>query len=178
MAKKVEETKLRTLKIHLKVDDRVVVETYKDVTKNLFFVEANGGKVYHIIETLTERIHIVECVGYNVLRVEGFDQIESNALTEVADEMKRQLSKWGEQNHPSYTNGDAVGGGVNADMAKLVCESKATHGRLSWNDIFLEEVFEARDEAIAGDLDKLRTELIQCAAVAVSWAESIDRNKK
>ena len=100
-----------------------------------------------------------------------------SVLEEVGAEMSRQVSKWGQQNHKSFTTGDVIGGTLRADFAKTVCDSKSRHGLVSWNDIFLEEVFEARDEAINGDLDKLRTELIQCAAVALSWVESIDRNK-
>lgn len=99
-----------------------------------------------------------------------------SVLDEVGAEMSRQVAKWGIQNHQSYTHGDVVGGAVTAEIAKKVCDAKSKNGRVSWNDIFLEEVFEARDEAIAGNLDNLRTELIQCAAVAVSWVESIDRN--
>lgn len=101
----------------------------------------------------------------------------NNPIHEVHGEMVRQVTKWGQQNHLSFTPGDVIGGAVTAELAKMVCDAKSKNGRVSWNDIFLEEVFEARDEAIAGNLDKLRTELIQCAAVAVSWAESIDRNK-
>ncbi|TIH26025.1 NUDIX hydrolase, partial [Subtercola vilae] len=41
-----------------------------------------------------------------------------------------------------------------------------------WQDILLEEVFEAFAES---DTSKLRTELIQVAAVAQQWVEAIDR---
>lgn len=109
------------------------------------------------------------------------DLIEfGHALGDVHGEMQRQINKWGQQNHPSYTAWDVLGKDtpLSADMAKTICDAKARAGLVSWTDIFLEEVFEAIEEAKAGDLEKLRTELIQCAAVAVSWAESIDRNGK
>lgn len=114
------------------------------------------------------------------------ESIESNpiefghALDDVRGEMQRQINKWGQQNHGSYTPSDVSthGAPITADLAKLICDSKARAGVVSWTDIFLEEVFEAIEEAKGGDLEKLRTELIQCAAVAVSWAESIDRNGK
>lgn len=103
-----------------------------------------------------------------------------HTLDEVRGEMRRQINKWGQQNHDSYTPSDVTmhGDPITADLAKLICDSKARVGDVSWADIFLEEVFEAIEEAKSGDLEKLRTELIQCAAVAVSWAESIDRNGK
>lgn len=109
----------------------------------------------------------------------------SEVLQEVGQEMTRQLEKWGVQDHPSYTPGDAIGDIVDArmyappaaDFAKDVYERKAVAGLQSWNDILLEEVLEARDEADVGDMDKLREELIQVAAVACSWIESIDRNR-
>lgn len=104
-----------------------------------------------------------------------------SALDEVGAEMSRQVNKWGQQDHPSYTMG-ALSSNLplveaDGDYFKHHCDEKAKKGLVSWLDIFLEEVYEAVDEAKAGNLDKLRTELIQCAAVAVSWAESIDRNK-
>lgn len=180
MTDKVEVTKLRTLKVHLKVSGRHVIETYKDVTKNLFFIQANGGKVYHVIETLADRVHIIESDDYNVIRVESTEQTEPNALTQVSDEMKRQVAKWGQQNHTSYTPQGLMeaSGPITAELAKLICDLKSQAGAVSWTDIFLEEVFEAIEEAKNGNLENLRTELVQCAAVAVSWAESIDRNQK
>lgn len=101
-----------------------------------------------------------------------------SALDEVGAEMSRQIAKWGVQDHVSFTD-DVVTDYPQADagLAKAMYDHKASTGNVSWSDIFLEEVFEALDEAKDGELDKLRTELIQCAAVAVSWAESIDRNK-
>jgi hypothetical protein len=106
-----------------------------------------------------------------------------SVLDEVGAEMSRQVTKWGQQNHPSYTMG-ALSSSLplveaDGDYFKHHCDEKAKKGTLSWLDIFLEEVFEAVDEAkTTGNLIKLRTELVQCAAVAVSWAESIDRNGK
>lgn len=109
----------------------------------------------------------------------------SNVIQDVVQEMQRQVDRWGVQNHLSYTDGDAIGDIVDvrmyhppaADFAKDVYERKALVGLQSWNDILLEEVMEARDEAYVGDLAKLREELIQVAAVACSWVESIDRNQ-
>lgn len=110
--------------------------------------------------------------------------MSKDVVAEVRQEMDRQLVKWGVQDHPSYTFGDAIGDIVDArmynppsaDFAKDVYERKAAAGLQSWNDILLEEVMEARDEADADNISALREELIQVAAVACSWVESIDRN--
>ena len=69
-------------------------------------------------------------------------------LEEVMEERNRQDELWGEQNHD-----DGI-----------------------WLAILVEEVGE-----VANDINerskKLREELIQVAAVAVSWVESIDRRE-
>ncbi|WP_278939218.1 hypothetical protein [Pseudomonas helleri] len=105
--------------------------------------------------------------------------IKSNkVLEEVFKEMEAQVNKWGEQNHASYTYPDVTLGQrvTNADEAKIICDSKMDVGNGSWTDIFLEEALEAVDEAREGNKEMLRMELIQVAAVAVSWVMSIDRN--
>jgi hypothetical protein len=61
-----------------------------------------------------------------------------------------------------------------AGFYKHQCKERAAHGEVTWLDILLEEVAEAFAES---DLVKLRTELIQVAAVAVRWVEAIDRGK-
>jgi hypothetical protein len=91
-------------------------------------------------------------------------------LQEVANERARQNIKWGEQNHPDGT-GDAAAVAA-ADFAKAECDKAAKEGRCDWRYILDEEVAEAFAES---DLVRLRTELIQVAAVAVSWVEAIDR---
>lgn len=93
-------------------------------------------------------------------------------------EMQRQVAKWGIQNWPSFTPGGVIEcSDITADSAKEFCDHKAQIGSLSWTDILMEEVFEAIEEAKAGDLEKLDTELVQCIAVIQSWRQSIKRNK-
>lgn len=103
-----------------------------------------------------------------------------SVLDEVRAEMARQVAKWGLQQHVSYTMGALASSlplvEADGDYFKYHCDRKAADGTICWLDIFLEEVFEAADEAKKKDLAKVRMELIQCAAVAMSWAESIDRN--
>ncbi|MGI5155785.1 hypothetical protein [Microbispora sp. CA-102843] len=91
-------------------------------------------------------------------------------LAEVRAERTRQDARWGEQNHPDGTG--RVGDQQNADVARMVTDTQARHGDLTWRHILSEEVAEAFAEA---DPAKLRVELLQVAAVALGWAEAIDR---
>lgn len=114
---------------------------------------------------------------------------------DVRTERARQDQKWGEQNHPDGTGprvallGDfPYSYDVNAprqtspldgwtatelsDTAKANTDIAAKNDNVAWSDILLEEVFEALAES---DPVKLRTELVQVAAVAQQWAEAIDR---
>lgn len=78
-----------------------------------------------------------------------------NILQQVFSECTRQKEKWGEQNHHP----------------------------VMWNSILTEETGESAKEVneyTFGDksaLLRLRTELIQVAAVAVSAIDSLDRNE-
>lgn len=112
------------------------------------------------------------------------DGNEITLLVETFEEMQRQINKWGVQNHKSYTpfdvirhlGGDSLSNAV-CENSKIVTDIKAEMRSVSYLDIFLEEVMEAREEAINGDLENLQIELIQCAAVALSWIECIRRNR-
>lgn len=111
-----------------------------------------------------------------------------DVLEEVSQERGRQDAKWGEQNHPNGT-GDQVAllhgwtlpkqlglvpvtMGAFAYTARSVTDAAAEAGTVTFADILLEEVAEAFAEE---DPAKLREELIQVAAVAVAWIETIDR---
>jgi hypothetical protein len=102
---------------------------------------------------------------------------------EVLFERDRQDAKWGEQNHPDGTGpqtrplsgvvyGDADQAVRLAARAQFATDDRAAIGKVTWTNILLEEVFEAIAEA---DPTRLRTELIQVAAVAQQWAEALDR---
>jgi hypothetical protein len=91
-------------------------------------------------------------------------------LAEVAAERARQDANWGEQNHR-----DGTGGGLMRTIAHARRQTTEWHssiGQLTWHDILREEVAEADAET---DPARLRTELIQVAAVACAWIEAIDR---
>lgn len=116
------------------------------------------------------------------------DTTITQAALDTAAERARQDAKWGEQNHPDGTGRDesvlyGVATQTNryldystaaelAEHATNATNDAAESGTVTWRDILLEEVFEALAE---DDATKLRTELVQVAAVAQQWAEAIDR---
>jgi hypothetical protein len=93
---------------------------------------------------------------------------QAYVLANITEERIRQDEKWGEQVHP-----DGTGERFRADarMFQAECDARMGEGRVTWLDIFLEEVFEAAAES---DPVKLRAELIQALAVGVHWVEDID----
>lgn len=103
----------------------------------------------------------------------------TGVLAEVADERARQDERWGEQNHPDGTGPENWWPGIfrlpmskAASIAKQQVDFDAKNDRVTYAEIFLEEVFEGLCEA---NPTRLREELIQVAAVAVAWVEAIDR---
>jgi hypothetical protein len=113
---------------------------------------------------------------------------EHAVIQEIRSERARQDAKWGEQNHPDgtgpsvmvlegvehYTNDELSDAPAHdlAHGATLATDISAGGGTVTWRDILLEETFEALAE---DDPQKLRTELVQVAAVATQWVEAIDR---
>ncbi|WP_432135852.1 hypothetical protein [Streptomyces sp. bgisy154] len=100
-------------------------------------------------------------------------------LANVNDELARQDTQWGEQNHPDGTGprtpaivGTLCWAEEAAGRARLACQTAARKGKTTWRLVFAEEALEALAE---DDPARLRAELIQVAAVAVNWAEAIDR---
>lgn len=94
-------------------------------------------------------------------------------IRDVINELARQDSLWGEQNHPNGTG--MTGDKERADAARHVCNTMFRTGSGTWRDILNEEVQEAFAE---NDPDALREELIQVAAVAIAWVESINRGSQ
>ena len=104
----------------------------------------------------------------------GLDTTATRAvLDDVLDERHRQHAKWGRQDLPDGTGqpGDRDG----ADSARKACVFAASHGGLTYRHILDEEVAEVMAET---EPARLRTELVQVAAVAVQWVEEIDRRAK
>lgn len=98
-------------------------------------------------------------------------------LREVLAERRRQEDKFGEQSHPDGTGPDHVWAFTGpasfvADCARSECGRLFEEGYGTWLAVLREEIAEAFAES---DPAKIREELIQVAAVAVNWAEHIDR---
>lgn len=116
------------------------------------------------------------------------------AFAEAVDlERQAQLRKFGDQHHPdvetrdidvvthSYAASKAdIWREVNAERSTpsissrcaLYCgNASEAHTHTAWDGILLEEVWEALAEA---DPAKLRTELLQVAAVCAAWISDID----
>jgi hypothetical protein len=94
-------------------------------------------------------------------------------MRHVAKERFRQHSLWGRQDLPDGTGGQQDY--IECRMYKKVCDMAHKFGMLTWRDILREEVFEALAEK---DPVRLKTELLQVAAVAVAWVEKLDREAK
>lgn len=110
-------------------------------------------------------------------------------LEEVSQERYKQNAKWGEQNHPDL---DPVllnrEGGCSpsrmaehyeipsANRARTLCDMAAQKEELTWAHILIEEVAEV--VGTNGDVEELREELVQVAAVAVAWIQAIDRRSE
>lgn len=103
--------------------------------------------------------------------------LDIGILDEVGSELDRQIEKWGIQRHPDGTDPHKpmsyIGlAHVIRDQAKASCDRAARDGRVTWRFIAAEELFEAFAEPAASA--ELRTELIQLAAVCISWVRDLD----
>lgn len=99
----------------------------------------------------------------------------NETVDEIKYELLRQNNLWGEQNHPSVPKHGEPAHGIPAErVAKIQCELARNAGRMTWAHILVEEVA----EACSAPTPKLMIEeLIQVAAVAISWVDSIQRNE-
>jgi hypothetical protein len=91
-------------------------------------------------------------------------------LADVAAERAAQDAQWGMQRLPDGTGGERAA--AESDAARCETETAAMEGGLTWRHVLAEEVLEAFAESDPG---RLRAELIQVAAVAVKWAQALDR---
>lgn len=96
-----------------------------------------------------------------------------DVLSEVSAEVNRQEAKWGEQNHPDGTSQEKFE--WMANLAKMNCDHLHKEKKITWAAVLFEEFYEALAE---GATNALRTELVQVAAVAVSWIKAIDRRER
>lgn len=93
----------------------------------------------------------------------------SNALTAVLEERFFQMETHGIQTYPDGTDPEF------AAIALLLEEATkhAEHtGSLTWRTVFTEYVYAALGQT---DPHRLRSELVQVAAVVIAWIEDVDR---
>ncbi|GAA2124144.1 nucleoside triphosphate pyrophosphohydrolase [Actinomadura napierensis] len=93
----------------------------------------------------------------------------AKVLTNIAAERAAQDRMWGVQEFPDGS-GPAFAG--EADQAKADCAAAWSRGELTWRHVLAEEFHEALAES---EPAPLRNELVQTAAVAVKWIQSLDR---
>lgn len=109
----------------------------------------------------------------------------NNILEEIKKERIKQDLKWGEQNwpilDPVLLDRDSVRMCEEYEIpsearAKQILDIHANRGDLTYMHILIEEISEAASCGV--NIENLRKELIQCAAVTVAMIESLDRNKR
>jgi hypothetical protein len=114
----------------------------------------------------------------SAVRVPDKDEAATRrVLEDVMRERVRQNHKWGQQTHPYQTGPDyrLVGSRKNSEAVARLKYFNDYYGQPYWSLILAEEFYEAMCEV---DPEKLREELVQVAAVAVSWIEDIDRRQR
>ncbi|GLW66527.1 hypothetical protein Arub01_47710 [Actinomadura rubrobrunea] len=89
-------------------------------------------------------------------------------LADIADERAAQDRRWGPQEFPDGTGPEHAAA---AERAKRACAEASRRGELTWRHVLTEEFCEALAES---DPARLRAELVQTAAVAVKWIQSLD----
>lgn len=110
--------------------------------------------------------------------------INTNKISrEILDEVINQYNKWGIMNHPSVAptlnpkNGQQLSEYYEIPtetQARNLCEEAFISNNGSWSVIAVEELVESIN---ASHPQHRREELIQLAAVCISWIDSIDRNE-
>lgn len=93
------------------------------------------------------------------------------AVEAIFNERLAQDEKWGPD--PEHPDGTGLPGDTKlANWARQVCDEESAKGCGTWRHILEEEFREALAET---DPEKLKTELIQVAAVCAGWVQDIDR---
>lgn len=115
--------------------------------------------------------------GLQFQQAEFLARVAANPLFHaIQREQDRQVAKWGVVDHPSFSfhpGWERTERVAAAEDFKKSNAEAATEGRLTWEDIMAEEFAESLAETTS--TEALKTELIQMAAVALSWVESIER---
>ena len=94
------------------------------------------------------------------------------AIEDVRDEIERVDAARGDDIATPF--GTGADWWHAAEMAKAECERAEARGEASFALALQEEVYEALAES---DPDRLRTELVQVAAMALRWIRAIDARR-
>ena len=122
------------------------------------------------------------------------NDVRARILAEIEAERVRQDARWGEQNHPDVWPRSRWRETVTTDVmarhygvpeardAKEHCDSAARFGDCTWAHILVEEVAEVIEAATIaegqdGPEEDVDRELVQLAAVCVSWLEARARRR-
>jgi hypothetical protein len=107
---------------------------------------------------------------------ERYENTKREAVHEVLAEMKRQGTKWGPMRQMENGTGSDYWKSMR-DGAQQATDAAFKYGWGNWSYILLEEVYEVMAES---NPKRLKAELIQVAAVALSWWVSLklQRTKK
>lgn len=95
-----------------------------------------------------------------------------DVLNDVFDEVARQDEKWGEQNHPYFSNDGRMSVTLTPypeveKSFKEFNDRAVSNGTIGWDSILLEELFEALAQAGVND-QEYEYELVHTAAVCVA----------
>ncbi|WP_242902416.1 nucleoside triphosphate pyrophosphohydrolase [Actinomadura terrae] len=100
---------------------------------------------------------------------EGVPGSLARVLSDIAAERDAQDRMWGVQEFPDGSGPEFT---EHAEEAKRECAEAWKRGELTWRHVLTEEFYEALAESAPA---RLREELVQTAAVAVKWVQSLDR---
>ncbi len=98
-------------------------------------------------------------------------------LHRVAEEMSRQVARFGEQNHIDTLEPVTYYEHA-ATLMKDLYERRSRQKTLAWDIILLEEVYEAMEKSHPHGQkarEEMVSELVQAAAVCLSWALAVQR---
>ncbi|MEU4328690.1 2'-5' RNA ligase family protein [Nonomuraea dietziae] len=155
---------------HLTVADGaepdVMAEIEADLVARLPFTAQAGGVTLVAFDGTTWRAEQFFPLGDGDYRVPGS---LAAVLADVAAERVAQDAMWGVQELPDGTGPERTAA---AAQARAELEAAARQGGHTWRHVLHEEVMEAFAE---DDPDLLRAELVQVAAVAVKWAQALER---
>lgn len=105
------------------------------------------------------------------MRANPLSLVPDYLVEELVKERERQFEKFGDQSKVP----DGTGGNYLEESAinyRHECQRAFRESEGTWRHILAEEVAEAMAES---DAAKLRTELIQVAAVACAWIQVLDK---